>query len=111
MKRIQWPIIATCLSLLACYGTLIAIAALAAMGITITLNEGVWAGAIVVFAALAVVALGVSRTRHGANVPVILAGVGAVAISYAMFVDYSRITELIGFALLAGAVWLDWRRS
>jgi hypothetical protein len=39
--------VATTFSLVACYGTLAAIAVLGALGVTIALNEAVWAGAIV----------------------------------------------------------------
>lgn len=49
--------LAAALSLLTCYGTLAAIALLGALGVGIALNEEVWAGGIVLFALLAVVAL------------------------------------------------------
>lgn len=111
MNRSRWPAIATLASLLACYGTLMAVAALGAMGFAATLNESLWAGSIVVFAVLAIVALFLSRKRHGSNIPLILAVIGTIDIAYAMFVDYSLIMELAGFGLLIAAVWVDWRRS
>lgn len=101
--------LAALLSLVACYGTLALVAVLAALGVTIALNEVVWAGAIVVFAGLATGGLGLGFSRHRLIWPVLVGGLGTAAIAYAMFVHYSRAVELIGFALLcAGVVW-DWR--
>ena len=100
---------ATALSLVVCYGTLVVIALLGALGFAITLNEKLWAGAIVTFAALAVGGLGLGLARHRRPGPILLGGLGAAVIGYAMYGRYDRLTELAGFALLSiGAVW-DWR--
>jgi len=97
------------LSLVACYGTLAAIALLGALGVGLALNEAVWAGAIVLFALLAVVALALRWRRHGRGLPVLL-GVGGLAlIVFAMYVSYSLPAELGGFALLCLGTWADWR--
>jgi len=97
------------LSLIACYGTLAAIAFLGALGVGIALNEAVWAGAIVLFAALAVVALALRWRRHGRGVPVVLALAGLALIGFAMYVSYSLPAELGGFALLCLGTYADWR--
>ncbi len=111
MKKLSWPAIATILSILACYGTLAFIAALGAMGVAVSLNEGIWAGVIVAFAMLAT-ALFLRCAQHRFRwITVILAAVGTAAITYAMFVSYSLAMELSGFALLVGAVWLDRRAA
>jgi len=111
MKQFRLPAIATLLSLIACYGSLLTLAALGAMGVTVALHEGAWALAIVAFAALAVFGLFAGRRRHGANPPLVLGFCGAAALAYAMFVTYSRPVEIGGFGLLICAAWLDWRRS
>lgn len=111
MKHSSIPAVATLLSLLACYGTLLAIAALGAMGVAVSLNEGVWATAIFGFALLALLGLAFGLRRHGSFLPLILGAIGTGAIGYAMFVDYSRAVEIIGFLVLIGAVCLDWRRA
>jgi len=100
--------LATALSLIACYGTLAAIALVGALGVGIALNEAVWAGAIVLFAALAVVALVLRWRRHGRVMPVLLGGAGLVLIGFAMYVSYSLPAELGGFALLCLGTWADW---
>ncbi len=100
---------ATALSLVVCYGTLAVIALLGALGFAITLNEKLWAGAIVTFAALAVGGLGLGLARHRRPWPIMVGGLGAAVIGYAMYVRYDRLTEVAGFALLCiAAVW-DWR--
>jgi len=107
-KRAWHAPLATALSLIACYSTLAAIALLGALGVGIALNEAVWAGAIVLFAALAVVALALRWRRHGRALPVLLGGAGLALIGFAMYVSYSLPAELGGFALLCLGTWADW---
>lgn len=99
----------TILSLLVCYGTLIAIGLLGALGVIIALNEAAWAGAIVLFAGLTVVALLVRRRRHGRVAPVALAGIGFLLIGFTMLISYERVVELVGFVFLSAGTILDWR--
>ena len=100
---------ATLLSLLTCYGTLAAIALLGALGVGIALNEAIWAGGIVLFAALAVAALALGWRRHRRVLPVALGLAGLALIAFAMYVIYSLAAELAGFALLCAGTYLDWR--
>ena len=100
---------ATLLSLLTCYGTLAAIALLGALGVGIALNETVWAGGIVFFALLAVLALVLRWRRHGRTLPVGLGLAGLALIAFAMYVSYSLPVELAGFALLCAGTYADWR--
>ena len=100
---------AAAMSLIACYGTLALLAILAALGITIALNEAVWAALIIAFAALASAALALGYARHRLPWPLLAGALGTAAIAYAMFVDYSRALELIGFAVLCVGVYWDWR--
>ena len=113
MKQIKsgiWPAaLATTLSLIACYGTLAAIALLGVLGVTITLNETVWAGAIVLFAGLAFFTLALRWRRHRRIAPVLLAGIGLILITFTMTVSYLRIIELVGFAFLCAGTIADWR--
>lgn len=101
--------LALVLSLLACYGTLAAVAALSALGVTLALHEGVWAGTIVLFALLALAAVVAGRARHGRLAPSLLALAGTLLLGYVMFVDFARLLELVAFALLALAVIWDAR--
>jgi arsenite methyltransferase len=107
-RRIAGPV-ALLLSLLACYGTLAAVAVLAALGVTLAVNPGVWAGAIVFFAALATVIVGFGVRRHRSVVPLVPALAGTALLTYVMFVSFDRTLELTAFVLLAGAVYWDYR--
>ena len=108
--RLAWlPGFATAVSLLACYGTLAIVSLLGALGVAIALNEALWAGAIVTFAAFAVGGLALRSLRHRRLWPLLIGGIGVAAIGYAMFVDYARPIELSGFVLLLVAVFWDWR--
>lgn len=98
--------VAVVLSVVACYGTLALVAMLSAAGVAMSIHEGAWATVIVVFAWIAVLAMGVNLRRHGNIAPFILSDIGALLISWVMFVDHNRSMEIAGFALLiAGALW------
>lgn len=99
--------VAVALSMAACYGTLALVLLLSMAGITLNVHEGAWATAIVVFAWVAVLATAVNIPRHRNFVPFILADVGALLISWVMFVSYSRGLELLGFAMLVVAALRD----
>lgn len=98
--------IAVVLSLVACYGTVALVAILALVGIPISVHEGAWAAVIVVFAWIAVLAMGVNIQRHRSFGPFIIADIGALLLSWVMFVNHSSSIEIIGFALLVvAALW------
>jgi len=101
--------LATLVALVACYGTLVLVALLGALGLAVAVNEAVWAVAILAFAWLAVVGLLLGRRRHGRLWPLALAIFGAVVISLTMTVAYHRLVELGGFALLVAGTVADWR--
>lgn len=101
--------LATTFSLIACYGTLAAIAVLGALGVTIALNEAAWAIAIVLFAALAFVALFFRWRNHRRIAPILLAGIGFLLIAFTMMISYERLIELVGFAFLCVGTFVDWR--
>jgi len=101
--------IGTILSLVTCYGTLALVGVLGALGITIAVNNAIWAGAIVGFAVLAVIGLALGYRRHHKPAALIIGLTGAALISYTMLADYSRVIELSGFALLALAAFWDRR--
>lgn len=100
------------LALLACYGTLAALALLAALGFGITLADVPWAGptsaVIAIVAAIAVIA---GVRRHQNVLPSLLAIPGAALVAYALLIDFNAVVELVGFMVLAIAVVSDaWLR-
>lgn len=96
-------------AVVACYGTLAMVSLLSLAGVTVNIHEGAWATVIVVFAWLAVLAMGVNMQRHRRFGPFIMSDVGAILVSWVMFVDYSRIMELTGFVLMIFAALWDRR--
>lgn len=102
-----WGAVAAAASLVACYGTLALVGVLAMFGLTVSVNEAVWAAAIAGAALVAVAATGFNARRHRQPWPLAISGLGASLIVYAMFVSYNPLVEGVGFALLIGAVALD----
>jgi hypothetical protein len=99
----------TVLSITACYGTLAVVSVLSLLGVTLAINPGVWAGAISLFALLALGGVALSYRRHRIGGPLAIAAIGAALVVWAMVGSYSRIAELAGFAgLITAAIW-DWR--
>lgn len=98
--------IAVVLSVVTCYGTVAVVAVLSLVGVSMSVHEGAWATLIVALAWIAVLAMGINIQRHRSFGPFIIADVGALLLSWVMFVDYSRPKEIIGFALLiVAALW------
>lgn len=101
--------LATAFSIVACYGTLAVIGLLSALGITISLHEGVWAGTISIFAVLALAGIALGWRVHRKVVPCLVGTAGTSLILWAMAVSYSRSVEIAGFILLVAGAALDWR--
>ena len=47
--------------------------------------------------------------KHHSLKPVLLALLGSGTLLYTMYVDYSRLVEIMGFAALGVAAYLDYR--
>lgn len=94
-------------SMLACYGTLAATLLLSLLGVSLAINPRAWAGAIVLFAALATAAVAGGLRRYRSPLPLALALLGTLVLAYVQFGSYRPVIELAGFALLAAAVWRD----
>jgi MerC mercury resistance protein len=108
-RRAWLSVASTLLSFLACYGTLVIIAILGALGIAVAVNETLWTAAIVGFAGLAIVGLMASYRCHKQYLPLVLGLLGFAVVVYAMYFQYHRLTEVVGLALLAVAALIDWR--
>jgi len=98
-------------AILACYGTLAALALLSAAGANFVVNETLWAGVVVLGAGLAALAVCARARRHGGRLAAALALAGAATVAYTQLVRYDLWIELAGFGLLAAAVVLDLRRD
>jgi rhodanese-related sulfurtransferase len=109
-SKLPWvPRGATALAVLSCYGTTVLIGLLSLLGVSLALDERLWAGAISAFAALASVSIAVSYRRHRIIGPTVVAAWALGIILWVMYGSYSGIVELVGFALLIAATLWDWR--
>ena len=96
-------------AVLACYGTLLAVASLAALGVPLAVNEAAWATAIVIPAVLAALVVAAGTRKHRQPGAALTAVLGALIVVYVMAISYDRAIELVGFTLLAGGVIWDQR--
>ena len=93
--KLSWfPRAATALAVLSCYGTTLLIGLLSLLGVSSTLDEGIWAGAISLFAALATIAIAASYRQHRIIGPTVIAALGLGLILWVMYASYSRAAEL-----------------
>jgi arsenite methyltransferase len=100
-------LVATALALIACYGTLALVSVLSFAGISIEIENGLWAGAIVTFFGLAVGLLAFRGNRQSG--PTLLGLIGFGLMVWTMFGSYNWIAELLAFAMLIVATL--WNRS
>jgi arsenite methyltransferase len=97
-------------AVVACYGTLAAVALLSMAGISVAVNTTVWAGTIVALGALAAAAVGAGVRKHGSYMPASIALAGALLLAYVQLLNYSLALELVSFGMLGAGVLLDSRR-
>lgn len=97
------------LSMLACYGTLAATAALSLVGIGVAIDPAAWSATILALGFAAVVAVGAGMRKHGRLVPLAAAVAGGAILAYPHLVEFSYVLELVGFAVLGSALFLDLR--
>jgi hypothetical protein len=117
-QRLTWlPAAGTLLSICSCKGTLIIIAGLSLMGVTLSINVHLWAAAIVAFAIVAVFGLALGYRQHRTSGALILGIAGALIVIFSLYGSQAirmmgvpkDAVEIVGFAaLVAAAVW-DWR--
>ena len=107
-RRGLWGTISFILAAITCYGTLALVGLLSALGITMALNETVWASAIVGFVYLATLITLLGMRKHGSVKPLVFAIAGSVIMTYTMFVDYQLIIELIAFGCIGLAIFFDY---
>ena len=109
-SKIAWlPGAATALGVFSCYGTMILVGLLALLGISLAVDERIWATAVGVLSLLAAIAIALSYRRHRVIGPVIFAAIGAVLVLWVIYGSYSRVIEFFGFGFLVIATLWDWR--
>lgn len=107
-RRGLWGFVALAMALITCYGTLALLAILGFLGTGMALNTGVWAGAIIACALLATVVIAIGVRKHGLYKPLFIAITGLILLTYTMMFDYRLLLEIVAFAFLGFATWLDY---
>ena len=94
------------LAFLACNGTLILIAVLSAIGISISINPHLQAAAVSLFAVVTLVLVFIDVKKHQNLGPLILAAVASATLIGTMYIYFNKIIESIGLLeLLIAAIW------
>lgn len=106
MRNRNLPATGLIASLIGCYGVLGLVALLSLAGITVRIDDRVWAAIIVGFAALVLVGLARNWRTHRRGGPIALGTVGFALIAWVMFGDYNDVAEAIGFGVLVvSTIW------
>jgi hypothetical protein len=100
---------AALLAVTSCYGLVLLTVVLSVFGITLSIHDGVWAGAVTFFALLALAGVLLGSWRYRSPGPVLLGLVGAGLVAAVMLAHYNWMAELAGLAALTGAATWDWR--
>jgi ubiquinone/menaquinone biosynthesis C-methylase UbiE len=107
-RRGLWGTASLLTAILACYGTLALVALMSLIGVSMAVNETTWAGSIMLFALLAGVVIVLGWRKHQSLKPLVPGLAGVAVLIYTMVVNYSVVTEVVGFVLLGIAVYLDY---
>lgn len=97
------------LAVIACYGTLAAVALLSIIGISIKIDDATMAKLITGLLALALGGMGYSYSAHRHPGPLMLSVASAAMLLWAFYGSYSKPMEFAGFAALIGASIWDFR--
>ena len=104
--RGKLPLIFAALAFIACNGTLVLIAILSAIGISISINPHLQAVAISLFAILTLALVFRDFRKHRGVGPLVLATLASATLIGIMYIQYNKILESIALlALFAAALW------
>lgn len=91
---------------LACNGSIIVIATLSAIGISISINPHLQAAAISLFSVVALLLVFRGFRRHRDLAPLLLAGLASATLIGTMYVQFNKIVESVALlALFAATLW------
>ena len=99
------------LAFLACNGTIILLAVLSAIGISISINPHLQAGAITLFAVITLLLVFRDCKNYQALGPLILAAIASATLIGTMYIHFNKVVESIGLLeLFIAALW-NWHLS
>jgi len=97
---------ASLFAVVACYGTLAAVALLAAIGVSVDLNEGTLVIFITVLLGLAIAGMVYSFRLHRHPGPLTVSILSVAMLSWVFYGNYTKALELAGFAgLVVASIW------
>jgi arsenite methyltransferase len=100
---------ASLIAVVACYGTLAAVALLAAIGASVDVNEGALVKFITALLGLAIAGMVYSFRLHRHPGPITVSLLSVIALLWVFYGTYSKPLELLGFAGLVVASLWDFR--
>ena len=101
--------VASLFAVVTCYGTLAAIALLAAIGVSVDLNEGTLVIFITVLLGIAIAGMVYSFRLHRHPAPLTVSILSVTMLSWVFYGSYTKSLELVGFAgLVVASIW-DYR--
>lgn len=103
--------LAALVAFLSCYGTLGLVLVLSLLGVSLGVDETLWAVTILIATAVAVLATAVGYPKHRSTLPLLLVCAGAVLIFYALLGSYHVLLEGLGFVLLIAGVAMDFANA
>lgn len=86
------------LALASCYGMVVLVAGLGALGISFEINDTLWATIIVLLSATSCLALARNARRHGHIAPVSAGVLGLAMLAWVMLIHYAASLEFVGFS-------------
>ena len=97
---------ASLLAVVACYGTLAAVALLSIVGVSVKIDESMLAKLITGLLVLAIGGMGYSYSVHRHPGPAVLSVAAAAMLLWVFYDSYSKPLELSGFgALIIASIW------
>ena len=98
--------VASLFAVVTCYGTLAAIALLAAIGVSVDLNEGTLVIFITVLLGIAIAGMVYSFRLHRHPGPLTVSILSVTMLSWVFYGSYTKSLELVGFAgLVVASIW------
>jgi arsenite methyltransferase len=97
---------ASLFAVVTCYGTLAAVALLAAIGVSVDLNEGTLVIFITVLLGIAIAGMVYSFRLHRHPGPLTVSILSVAMLSWVFYGSYTKSLELVGFAgLVVASIW------
>ena len=94
---------------LACNGSILLIAALSTIGISISINPQLQAATISLFSLVALLLVFRDLRNHRGIGPVILAALASATLISTLYIHFDKLVESVGLpALLAATLWSGW---